>query len=74
MLQAEAETTLLGYGFYQEVSEEDLDLEFHDSVIEMVKSRPALILKIVTSITNYYRGVAGKLPLDEKEIKTRLLS
>lgn len=73
-LQAEAETALKEYGFYEEISEAQLDTEFHDNLLDAVKNRPALVLRIVTSITNYYRSQQGKTDLTEAQVKSRLLA
>jgi hypothetical protein len=73
-LQAEAETKLKGFGFYEEVTEAQLDTEFHDALIVAVKERPVLVLRIVTSIANYYRQQQGKSELSELQVKTRILA
>lgn len=73
ILQTEAETQLIQFGFYEEVSQIDLDDNIHDNIILAVKNHPALILRIMTSITNYYRSLLNKSKLTEYQVKTRLL-
>lgn len=81
VLQAEAETQLLSYGFYEEVSEDALDTEFVEQILEAVVERPLLILRVVTRITNYYRAQQEKHraqqekpALTEAQVRARLLA
>lgn len=73
-LQAEAEAQLLAHGYYEEVGQEQLNQIFQDKIVDAVKNRPAIILTIVTRITNYYRGQQGKDPLTEAQVRSRLLA
>jgi len=84
VLQTEAETQLLAYGFYEEVTEDALSTEFVEQILEAVVERPLLILRVVTRITNYYRaqqekpaltGAQQEKPaLTEAQVRARLLA
>lgn len=82
VLQTEAETQLLAYGFYEEVTEDALNTEFVEQILEAVVERPLLILRVVTRITNYYRAQQEKpdraqqekLALTEAQVRARLLA
>jgi hypothetical protein len=81
VLQTEAETQLLAYGFYEEVTEDDLNTEFVEQILEAVAARPLLILRVVTRITNYYRAQQEKHraqqekpALTEAQVRARLLA
>jgi hypothetical protein len=81
VLQTEAETQLLAYGFYEEVTEDDLNTEFVEQIREAVVERPLLILRVVTRITNYYRAQQEesrspglKPALTEAQVRARLLA
>lgn len=84
VLQTEAETQLLAYGFYEEVTEDALNTEFVEQILEAVVERPLLILRVVTRITNYYRaqqekpaltGAQQEKPaLTEAQVRARLLA
>lgn len=78
VLQTEAETQLLAYGFYEEVTEDALSTEFVEQILEAVVERPLLILRVVTRITNYYRAQqekpALKPALTEAQVRARLLA
>ena len=73
-MQTEAETQLLNYGFYEEVTEAELDTEFVENVREAVVERPLLILRVITRITNYYRAQQEKPALTEAQVRARLLA
>ncbi|MDI9416544.1 MAG: hypothetical protein QM438_02170 [Euryarchaeota archaeon] len=74
VLQTEAETQLLAYGFYEEVTEDALSTEFVEQILEAVVERPLLILRVVTRITNYYRAQREKPALTEAQVRARLLA
>jgi hypothetical protein len=74
VLQTEAETQLLAYGFYEEVTEDALNTEFVEQILEAVVERPLLILRVVTRITNYYRAQQEKPALTEAQVRARLLA
>ena len=84
VLQTEAETQLLAYGFYEEVTEDALSTEFVEQILEAVVERPLLILRVVTRITNYYRaqqekpaltGAQQEKPaLTEAQVRARLMA
>lgn len=74
VLQTEAETQLLAYGFYEEVTEDALSTEFVEQILEAVVERPLLILRVVTRITNYYRDQREKQALTEAQVRARLLA
>lgn len=74
VLQTEAETQLLAYGFYEEVTEDALSTEFVEQILETVVERPRLILRVVTRITNYYRAQQEKPALTEAQVRARLLA
>jgi hypothetical protein len=74
VLQTEAETQLLAYGFYEEVTEDALSTEFVEQILEAVVERPLLILRVVTRITNYYRAQQEKPALTEAQVRARLLA
>lgn len=74
VLQTEAETQLLAYGFYEEVTEDALSTEFVEQILEAVVERPLLILRVVTRITNYYRARQEKPALTEAQVRARLLA
>lgn len=74
VLQTEAETQLLAYGFYEEVTEDALSTEFVEQILEAVVERPLLILRVVTRITNYYRAQKEKPALTEAQVRARLLA
>jgi hypothetical protein len=74
VLQTEAETQLLAYGFYEEVTEDDLNTEFVEQIREAVVERPLLILRVVTRITNCYRAQQEKPALTEAQVRARLLA
>lgn len=81
VLQTEAETQLLAYGFYEEVTEDALSTEFVEQILEAVVERPLLILRVVTRITNYYRAQQDyyraqqeKPALTEAQVRARLLA
>lgn len=74
VLQTEAETQLLAYGFYEEVTEDALNTEFVEQILEAVVERPLLILRVVTRITNYYRARQEKPALTEAQVRARLLA
>jgi hypothetical protein len=82
VLQTEAETQLLAYGFYEEVTEDALNTEFVEQILEAVVERPLLILRVVTRITNYYRAQQEKPDraqqekpaLTEAQVRARLLA
>lgn len=82
VLQTEAETQLLAYGFYEEVTEDALSTEFVEQILEAVVERPLLILRVVTRITNYYRAQQEKPDraqqekpaLTEAQVRARLLA
>lgn len=74
VLQTEAETQLLAYGFYEEVTEDALSTEFVEQILEAVVERPRLILRVVTRITNYYRAQQEKPALTEAQVRARLLA
>lgn len=74
VLQTEAETQLLAYGFYEEVTEDALSTEFVEQIREAVVERPLLILRVVTRITNYYRAQKEKPALTEAQVRARLLA
>lgn len=74
VLNTERDNYLLGVGFYETVTDEILNTRFHDTIIDAVKEKPVLVLRIVTSITNYYRGQRGKAELTEAQVKSRLLA
>lgn len=73
-LQSEAETAMLGYGFYESVTEAQENNEFLASVLNAAKSHPSLVLSVVTRIANHYRNQQGKADLTETQVKTRLLA
>ena len=72
VLQTEAETQLLAYGFYEEVTEDALSTEFVEQILEAVVERPLLILRVVTRITNYYRAQQEKPALTAQQEKPAL--
>lgn len=72
VLQTEAETQLLAYGFYEEVTEDALNTEFVEQILEAVVERPLLILRVVTRITNYYRAQQEKPALTAQQEKPAL--
>lgn len=74
VLQTEAETQLLAYGFYEEVTEDALSTEFVEQILEAVVERPLLIPRVVTRITNYYRAQQEKPALTEAQVRARLLA
>ena len=74
VLQTEAETQLLAYGFYEEVTEDALNTEFVEQILEAVVERPLLILRVVTRITNYYRAQQEKPARTEAQVRARLLA
>lgn len=74
VLQTEAETQLLAYGFYEEVTEDALSTEFVEQILEAVVERPLLILRVVTRITNYYRAQQEKPARTEAQVRARLLA
>lgn len=74
VLQTEAETQLLAYGFYEEVTEDALSTEFVEQIREAVVERPLLIPRVVTRITNYYRAQQEKPALTEAQVRARLLA
>jgi hypothetical protein len=74
VLQTEAETQLLAYGFYEEVTEDALSTEFVEQILEAVVERPPLILRVVTRITNYYRAQQEKPALTEAQVRARLMA
>jgi len=74
VLQTEAETQLLAYGFYEEVTEDALSTEFVEQIREAVVERPLLIPRVVTRITNYYRAQREKPALTEAQVRARLLA
>ena len=73
-LQTEAETQLLSYGFYEEVTEAEQETEFVENIREAVVERPLLILRVITRITNYYRAQREKPALTETQVRTRLMA
>ena len=73
-LQTEAETQLLSYGFYEEVTEAEQETEFVENIQEAVVERPLLILRVITRITNYYRAQREKPALTETQVRTRLMA
>lgn len=73
-LQSEAETALLGYGFYESATGAQENNEFLASILDAAKSHPALVLSVVTRIANHYRNQQGKTDLTETQVKTRLLA
>lgn len=73
-LQAEAETQLLAYGFYEEVTETEQETEFVEQIHDAVLERPLLVLRVITRITNYYRSQQEKPALTEAQVRTRLLA
>jgi|GEM_PF-6749089 len=76
-LQAEAESRLLAYGFYEETTPEQDEAEEEDNLSDIIGSMPpARILKIVTRITNYFRSkqVPPKKALTIDQVRARLLA
>jgi hypothetical protein len=74
VLQTEAETQLLAYGFYEEVTEDALSTEFVEQILEAVVERPLLILRVITRITNYYRAQSEMPALSEAQVRARLMA
>jgi hypothetical protein len=61
--------------YYENVTEETLQAEDRDALVEAVQRHPdASILTIMTRITNYYRNKQGKSDLTEAQVRSRLLA
>lgn len=73
-LRSELESTMIGYGFYESLTEAQVDDANRSMIVSNIKNYPTLILGIVTDVTNFYRSQNGKEELTEAQVRTRLLA
>ena len=74
-LVGELNSTMLNYGFYEVLSDAELEDEKRDYLISEIKNQPLnSFVILLVAITNKFREDQGKPSLTEAQIKARLLA